>query len=69
MNIWPLLGILAIIYSAVVFILAVKKPPKIWEMGKVKFFRNLLGEKGTVIFFFIWGILFIILGIWLLTLG
>jgi hypothetical protein len=61
----PLLGLLALIYAAAVFYIAVKKPAKIWEIKKIQGFVKALGEKGTVIFFFIWGALFAGLGIWL----
>lgn len=67
MNGYALLGLLAIIYAVVVAILAMKKPPKVWRMKKIKGFERILGVKGTVIFFYIWSILFLILGIWLLT--
>ena len=61
-----LLGLLAIIYGAVVIFLAIKKPEKIWSMRKIKAFIKVLGDKGTVIFFYVWAILFIVLGVWLL---
>ena len=67
MNIYALLGILAVLYSAAVFALAFKKPEKFWEMGKIKMFRKVLGEKGTVIFFYAWAVIFLGLGIWLFT--
>ena len=67
MNFMPLLGILAILYAVMVFVVAVKKPPNMWNMKKIEMFRKVLGEKGTVIFFIIWGIVFTALGIWLLT--
>ncbi|NBI07982.1 hypothetical protein [Senegalia massiliensis] len=68
MNIYPLLGLLAIVYALFVLYIAIKKPNSIWNMTKIKLFKKLLGEKGTVTFFVIWGILFIGLGVWLFTL-
>lgn len=65
MNWNPILGLLALAYAAFVVFVAVKKTPAIWEMGKIKVFRKLLGEKGTVIFFYIWGVLFTVLALWL----
>lgn len=62
-----LLGILAFVYAGVVFFIAYKKPDKIWNMAKINAFKKILGEKGTIIFFYIWGMLAIILGIWLVT--
>jgi len=66
MNIGALLGILAILYAVMVIVIAVKKPVKIWNMKKVEGFKKVLGEQGTVIFFYIWGVAFVVLGIWLL---
>lgn len=66
MNTMALLGILAILYGVAVFIIAAKKPAKIWEMAKIRAFIKVLGEKGTVIFFYVWGAAFIGLGIWLM---
>lgn len=63
MNGLELLGILVILYSIAVIFIAFKKPEKIWKMKKVKMFRKVLGEKGTVIFFYIWALIFIVLGI------
>jgi len=67
MNYYPLLGILALLYSGFVIYLTAKKPDKIWKIGKIQAFEKALGKRGTEIFFYIWSILFIILGIWLFT--
>lgn len=67
MNTMALLGILAIVYAALVIFIAWKKPDKIWNMAKINLFKKALGENGTVIFFYIWAIGFLGLGIWLLT--
>lgn len=67
MNTMALLGILALIYAFAVIFIAFKKPKAIWNMKKIEIFKKVLGEKGTVIFFYIWAVLFFILGIWLLT--
>lgn len=66
MDIMALLGILAILYAVMVIVIATKKPAKIWNMKKIEGFKKVLGEKGTVIFFYIWGVGFAALGIWLL---
>ncbi|WP_461205966.1 hypothetical protein [Clostridium sp. DL1XJH146] len=68
MNVYALLGILAILYVVAVVYIAVKKPTKIWEMAKIKIFRKVLGDKGTVIFFYVWAAAFVVLAIWLFTL-
>ena len=68
MKTMALLGILSLVYAALVLYITVKKPQKIWNMKKIQMFRKALGEKGTVIFFYIWSVAFIALGIWLFTL-
>lgn len=67
MKVMPLLGILFILYAVMCIFIAVKKPPKMWDMKKIQGFRKALGDKGTVIFFCIWGLGFGALGVWLLT--
>ena len=66
MNTMALLGILALIYAFVVLFIAFKKPSRVWNMKKIEAFKKVLGEKGTVIFFAIWAVAFIILGVWLM---
>ncbi|MBN2261111.1 MAG: hypothetical protein JW702_11225 [Clostridiales bacterium] len=66
MNGLALLGIFLLLYAAVVVALAVMKPQKIWEMKKIKMFIKVLGEKGTVIFFYVWALIAAVIGIWLL---
>ena len=66
MNGLALLGILAILYGAFVFYIAITKVPAIWNMKKIEGFKKVLGEKGTVIFFYIWGVAFAAVGIWLI---
>lgn len=65
MKIW---GILAIVYAAAVVVITVLKPEAIWKMKKIQLFIKFLGEKGTEIFFYIWALIFLVLGVWLLTL-
>jgi hypothetical protein len=68
MNWYPLLGLLSLAYAGVVFWLTIKKPEKLWGIGKIQGFVKVLGEKGTDIFFYIWGVGALVLGIWLFTL-
>lgn len=68
MNWQPLAGLLAILYAVMVVYITMQKPAKIWNMKKIEMFKKGLGEKGTVIFFYIWAVLFVALGIWLFTL-
>lgn len=65
MKIW---AVLALVYSAVVIVLTVIKPPTIWKMKKIQMFEKVLGVKGTEIFFYVWALAFLVLGVWLLTL-
>lgn len=69
MNFFPLLGLLALAYAGMVVWIALKKPAKLWDMAKIRGFRKVLGDKGTVIFFYVWAVLFVALGIWLFTLN
>lgn len=67
MNGLALLGLFLILYAVLVVVLAIKKPKSIWEMGKIKMFIKLLGEKGTVIFFYVIAAVALGFGIWLLV--
>lgn len=67
MNGLALLGLFLILYSVIVVVLAIKKPKSIWEMGKIKFFIKLLGDKGTVIMFYVIAAVALGFGIWLLV--
>ena len=70
MNWYPLLGLLAVAYAGIcIYLGAAKKPESIWNMAKIQWFVKVLGEKGAVVFFYVWGGLFGILGIWLFTLS
>lgn len=66
MNWLALLGVLLVAYAVFVFYVSFKKPEKIWEMGKVKGFRKMLGENGTTVLFVIFGLAAGGLGLWLL---
>lgn len=66
MNGLAILGLVLILYAVMVFWIVIKKPDKLWNMSKIELFKKVLGEKGAVIFFYIWGIVFAGIGIWLL---
>jgi hypothetical protein len=69
MNLYPLLGLVALAYAGFcAYLAATKKPEIIWNMGKIQAFVKVLGEKGAAIFFFVWALIFAALGIWLFTL-
>lgn len=64
----PLLALVLFAYAAFVFyIAATKKPEKVWNMGKIQAFIKVLGEKGTIIFFYIWGAIAVVCGVLLMT--
>ena len=62
-----ILGILLIVWGLLVAALALFKPRKIWAIGKIQGFVNLLGDKGTMILFVILGAAAIAVGIVLLV--
>lgn len=64
MSIW---GILAVLYAAAVVVIAVVKPEKIWNMKKIELFKKVLGDRGTEIFFYVWALMFLVLGVWLIA--
>ena len=68
MNWYPLLGLLALAYAGLVFWMVIKKPEKLWSIGKIQTMVKLMGEKGTDIFLYVFGTAFAGLGIWLFTL-
>lgn len=67
MNGWGIIGLLMIAYAIGLIALAIRKPEKIWNMAKIKIFRKLLGENGTVVFFLIFAAIVAGVGIWFLT--
>jgi hypothetical protein len=68
MNWNPLYGLLAVAYAGLVFWLTAKKPEKLWNIGKIQAFVKVLGDKGTDIFFYLFGIAALFLGLWFFTL-
>ncbi len=68
MNGIGLLGIILVLYAAALVGIALKKPEGIWNMAKIRLFRKVLGEKGTIIFFYAFAVISLGVGIWLLTL-
>jgi len=68
MNWNPLLALLSFAYTGLVLWITIKKPEKLWGIGKIQAIVKVLGERGTEIFFYFWGLVFAALGVWLLTL-
>ena len=54
-----------IVYAVLVFWITIKRPAKIWNMGKIQGFLKILGDLGTRIFFAIFGLAALGVGIWL----
>jgi hypothetical protein len=67
MDIYLLLAIIAWVYAIAVVVIAIVKPPAVWNMAKIEGFKKLLGENGTVIFFIVWAIFVAGLGYWSFT--
>ncbi|OHW63273.1 hypothetical protein EUAN_01370 [Andreesenia angusta] len=67
MNVRAFIGVLLLFYGALVVFLTLNKPKVIWNMKKIKLFEKLLGERGTVVFFYVFAAVSIAAGIWLLS--
>ena len=59
------LGLFLILYGIACLIIAIVKPAKIWNLGKIQGFVKMLGDLGTVIFIAFWGLAALGFGIWL----
>ena len=66
MDTLTIIAFALILYGIIAIALAYFKPKSIWKIGKIQGFVQLLGEKGTVIFFDLIGVLTIAGGIYLL---
>ena len=62
-----ILGIVLIVYALAVFAITYFKPPAIWNLKKIQGFVSALTERGTVIFFYVWGAIALVVGIVLLV--
>jgi hypothetical protein len=62
-----ILGILVMLYAMVFVVIAVVKPGVVWNSKKTETLKKVFGEIGTGIFFYIWALLILALGIWLFT--
>jgi hypothetical protein len=56
-----IIGVLLILYAAIVLFLTINKPKAVWKMKKIKMFEKIFGERGTILFFYI--VAFIALGV------
>ena len=67
MDTLTIIAYILILYGITTFYIAYVKPKSIWKIGKIQGFVQLLGEKGTVIFFTLIGVATIAFGIYLLV--
>lgn len=67
MNWLALLGAVMVAYCLFVFYILIKKPGKIWGMGKIQGFIRVLGNTGTHILFAVFGLAMGGVGVWLLV--
>jgi len=51
-----ILGVVCLAYSALTLFIAFVKPKPIWNLAKIQAFVRSFGEKGTVVFFSVWGL-------------
>ncbi len=61
------LGILVMVYAMFFVVIAVVRPGVVWNSKKTETMKKVLGERGAGIFFYIWALLILALGIWLFT--
>jgi hypothetical protein len=66
LNTQALIGILLIVYAAVVVMLTIKKPESIWSMKKIQLFEKALGVKGTEILFYVFAVVAAAVGVYLM---
>jgi hypothetical protein len=66
MNGLALLGVILVLYAGAVVFIAAKKPEGLWNMAKIRMFRKVLGDGGTVIFFYLFAAVSLAVGVWLL---
>ncbi len=67
MNGLALLGALLAAYGIFCIYVAFAKPPKIWTISKIQGFVKALTTTGTVIFFTVFGLAALGVGIWLIV--
>ncbi len=58
-----ILSNILIIYGILCVVLALLKPPFIWNMKKLRVMEKMMGKKGLQIFVFIWGAVCILAGL------
>jgi hypothetical protein len=61
------LGIFLIIWGILALIIGILRPAKLWKIGKIQGFVQLLGDTGTQILFSIMGVIAIVGGILILV--
>lgn len=66
MDILTVVGIILVLYGIACFYIALAKPKAVWNLGKIRGFVELLGERGTVILLVVLGLGTLIGGILLI---
>lgn len=61
------LGVLVVLYAMFFVVIAVVKPGVVWNSKKTERLKKVLGDRGAGVFFYIWALLILALGIWLFT--
>ncbi|GAB5494113.1 MAG: hypothetical protein Phog2KO_43280 [Phototrophicaceae bacterium] len=69
MNLYPLFALIAFGYGAAVWFIIYKKPKSMMKIGKIEMFQNMIGEKATDIFYYVFGAVAVGLGVYFLTLA
>ena len=60
-----ILGIFLLVYGAFCIFIGLSKWGPIWKMAKIEGFKKILGETGTQIFISVWGVIALVIGVWL----
>ena len=60
------IGYFLVLWGLGTFYVAVIRPEKIWKLGKIQGFVQLLGDRTTSILFTVLGLVALIAGIWLI---
>ena len=60
-----IVGVFCMAWAAATTFIAVARPARIWQMGKIKGFVTLLGATGATILFLVLAAAMAALGIWL----
>jgi hypothetical protein len=60
-----ILGVFCMLWAVATSYIALAKPEKMWKMGKIQGFVQMLGETGATILFLVLAAGMAVLGVWL----